>query len=355
MSIVFNNKPGILADVEFSLFFIYNLQWFEEKMENFEVKIDKGFMRNIKELKKKVDCEKVYMKVFFSTDIFGGMDRSLSLPCLDKSKLWNMESYEELINSVKESSEESIKKSIISQLLDLKDRSNELNEVLKEDKKVIELIESLECEASTKWTLFNFLNNIKKYMEEYIEFLNKYIKEYDKVINKRMKEIETFNDYIETNIDKGGKDFLRKAIGGIWEPDDYKRIYVSTMCINAMSCAAEERGDTIYIFIGSHFEETLKQINGADKVSENVSLFKGLGDMTRFNILKLLIEKEVYGQEIADAVGISMATVNYHMTFLMTTKVVQLKRNGQKTYYSLNKERLKEGIEFIEKTFKLEK
>lgn len=75
--------------------------------------------------------------------------------------------------------------------------------------------------------------------------------------------------------------------------------------------------------------------------------------MTRFKILTLLIEKGVFGKEIADAVGVSMAIVNYHMTFLLTTQVVQLKRQGQKTYYSLNKERLKESIEFIKKTFKL--
>lgn len=355
MSIVFNNKPGILADVEFSLFFIYNLEWFENKMENLGVKINKEFSKNINQLKRKVDCNKVYMDVFFSTEIYGGIDRSLSIPCLSKDKIWKMNSYDELISEIKGLSEEEVKGSIISEILELKDRSNELEDLMKDDKKVIEIIESLNCSSSMKWTLFTFLNNIKKNMDEFIDFLEKYIKDYEKVVNKRIDEMKIFNDYIERNIEEVGLEFLKSITGGIWNLDDYEDIYVSTMHINSMSLAGTTLEDEIYIFIGSNFEETLKQINGADKVSENVSLFKGLGDMTRFNILKLLIEKEVYGQEIADAVGISMATVNYHMTFLMTTKVVQLKRNGQKTYYSLNKERLKEGIGFIEKTFKLEK
>lgn len=355
MSIVFNEKPGILADIKFSLFFIYNFEWFEAQMQNFEVKINKEFIKNINQLKNKVDCSKVYMKVLCSTEIYGGTDEALILTGLSNDKIWKMNSYDDLINTIKDLKEEEIKSSIIYELLVIKNRSNELKTVLKEEKEVIELIESLECSSSMKWTLFTFLNNIKKYMNEFVEFLEKYLKEYDKLVNKRIEEMKVFNYYIKKNIEEGGREFFKGITSGIWNLDDYKNIYVSSMHINSMSLSGTELKDELYIFIGSHFEETIKQINGADKVSENVSLFKGLGDMTRFNILKLLIEKEVYGQEIADAVGISMATVNYHMTFLLTTKVVQLKRNGQKTYYSLNKDRLKEGIGFIEKIFKLEK
>lgn len=353
MSIVFNRKPGVFADIEFSLFFIYNIEWFQEKMEGYGVKVHKDFFKNINQLKKWVDCNKIYMDVFFTTEIYDGMDRTLSLPCLNKSNMWEMNSYEDFINSVRESKEEDVKRAIINELLVLKERKNELEDVVNDDKKIIALIESFGCSSRIKWSVFTFLSNIEKYINEYADFLTKYIKQYDKLIGKMAREMDMFNNYIEKNIENEGLEFLKKVIDGLWEIDDYEEIYVSTMHINSISLASEYYDNKIYVLIGSNFEETIKQINGKDNIGENVSLFKGLSDKTRFNILKLLIEKEVYGQEIADAVGVSMATVNYHMTFLLTTKVVQLKKNGQKTYYSLNKERLREGIEFLEDTFKL--
>lgn len=353
MSIVFNSKPGILIDAKFSLMIIYNFEWFESKIEGFGIKLPKDFLKNLKQLKKFVDCDKVYMDVFFNTDIYGHNDQILELPGIDREKLWYMDSYDDLINAIKVTSEEDVKKSIVSQLLDLKERENELEEIMKDDKKVIDLIESLSCSAGSKWSLVKFLNNIKMYMDELIEFLTKYLKEYDKVVSKRVDEMSIFNNYIEKNLEESGVEFLKKILSGIWDTDSFKEIYVSTMHINSVSCAGSTNGDKLYIFIGSNFEDAVKQINGADKEGECVTLFKGLSDITRFKILKLLLEKEVFGQEIANAFGISMATVNYHMTLLLTTKVVQLRRKGQKTYYSLNKERLKDGIKFLEETFKL--
>lgn len=197
MSIVFNEKPGILAEIKFSLFFIYNFEWFEAQMQNFEVKINKEFIKNINQLKKKVDCSKVYMKVLCSTEIYGGTDEALILTGLSNDKIWKMNSYDDLINTIKDLKEEEIKSSIIYELLVIKNRSNELKTVLKEEQEVIELIESLECSSSMKWNLVTFLNNIKKYMNEFVEFLEKYLKEYDKLVNKRIEEMKVFNYYIK--------------------------------------------------------------------------------------------------------------------------------------------------------------
>ena len=52
-------------------------------------------------------------------------------------------------------------------------------------------------------------------------------------------------------------------------------------------------------------------------------VFKNLADKTRFQILNLLKSGDLYGQEIAEKVGITLATVSYHMSFLLAANLVR--------------------------------
>ncbi len=91
---------------------------------------------------------------------------------------------------------------------------------------------------------------------------------------------------------------------------------------------------------------------------ENVSLerfsnaFKSLSDTNRIAILKLLAEKSWYGQEIAEKLNITPATVSYHMAFLQKAGFISFQRMDNRFYYCLNKTNLikyvEDFIRFIE-------
>lgn len=71
------------------------------------------------------------------------------------------------------------------------------------------------------------------------------------------------------------------------------------------------------------------------------NIFNTLGDKTRLEIVKALVERPHYGQELAKMLGISNATVFYHLSQLEKTRAVHLERIEHRVYYVLDATRLR--------------
>lgn len=73
--------------------------------------------------------------------------------------------------------------------------------------------------------------------------------------------------------------------------------------------------------------------------SAAVELFpplKALADETRLHILSLLKGREMYAQEVVEAVGLSQSTVSRHLQLLERTEVVRTRQSGGMKFYSIN-------------------
>lgn len=69
------------------------------------------------------------------------------------------------------------------------------------------------------------------------------------------------------------------------------------------------------------------------------AIFNALGDPTRYQIVKLLIDKpELCVSEVANQIGISTAGISQHMRILESSGLVRPQRLGQKTCYRLQAE-----------------
>ena len=66
--------------------------------------------------------------------------------------------------------------------------------------------------------------------------------------------------------------------------------------------------------------------------------FKAFGDKTRLRIVALLADKELTVNEIVAAIGLSQPTFSRHLGVLRQAEVVHDRRDGQKVYYSLDKD-----------------
>lgn len=69
--------------------------------------------------------------------------------------------------------------------------------------------------------------------------------------------------------------------------------------------------------------------------------FKAFGDRTRLRILKLLSTREMTVNDIVRAVGLSQSTVSRHLAILREAGIAIDRREGQKVYYGLKKEAVK--------------
>ena len=70
--------------------------------------------------------------------------------------------------------------------------------------------------------------------------------------------------------------------------------------------------------------------------------FKAFGEPTRLKILSLLADGEMTVNEITEAVGLSQPTVSRHLAQLRDADIVIDRRDGQRIFYSLNKDVISE-------------
>ena len=69
-----------------------------------------------------------------------------------------------------------------------------------------------------------------------------------------------------------------------------------------------------------------------------LKLFKGLADRSRLQILKSLLEEDMYVERLAQRLELTAATVSFHLKKLMDAGAVSSRREQYYTMYSINKE-----------------
>ena len=75
------------------------------------------------------------------------------------------------------------------------------------------------------------------------------------------------------------------------------------------------------------------------KESEIAVICKALGDENRVQILKMLTGGELCACKILDAFKITQPTLSHHMKTLTDCNLVNSRKEGKWTYYSLNSEK----------------
>lgn len=228
----------------------------------------------------------------------------------------------------------------------------ELLLISSDENRIVNFIRGLKLSSSLKWEALEFFRDVKSSMEGFIKLVKEYIPLYKKIMKKNEKLIKNFDEYIINSIESEGQSFLNKLSRGSVSLDA-EEVIAGTLFLNSRSLVCNTVGENLYVFIGMDFEETVRFVTGDGDVDFNISVFKNLSDKTRFQILSLLKQKELYGQEIAEKVGITMATVSYHMSYLLASNLVKLEKVGQKGYYTLNRNTLRKTVEFLSNNFNL--
>jgi len=81
-------------------------------------------------------------------------------------------------------------------------------------------------------------------------------------------------------------------------------------------------------------------------VKKNVEMLKALADETRLKILSILGEEGEKCQcEIIPLIGKSQSTVSQHLQTLVNSGILELRREGQRTYYRIKDERIKKILD----------
>ncbi|MBS7247920.1 MAG: metalloregulator ArsR/SmtB family transcription factor [Candidatus Jordarchaeales archaeon] len=80
-------------------------------------------------------------------------------------------------------------------------------------------------------------------------------------------------------------------------------------------------------------------------MKKNVELLKALADETRLRILKLVEEGEKCQCEIIPFIGKSQSTISQHLQTLVSSGILEYRREGQRSFYKLKDDRIKKILE----------
>ena len=347
MNITF--KPGIgeVRNLLDSLYMLYNNNY-KKNIESFNIKPDKAVEEALKYLSERVSFNLKHQELFFKEDIFVAPSL-ISSEALEKCK-----TAEDFINALKNLDEEEVRYRVLKDLKHDKDiKEEELKIILQDERKTIDFIRNLQMPSSIKWEVFEFFQEVKASIGELIEFLEKYYPLCMGILEENKASIQEFDNYLINGIENDGEAFIKKITRELIDFDGVDEIFAASAFFNSHSLIFDGRGSKLYLFVGTTFEQAAKELFGEEQVEINLNILKNLSDKTRFQILMLIKDKEMYGQELADKVGITMATVSYHMSYLLLSNIVLIDKIGHKGYYKLNKDTLRKNIDFLKGIFEL--
>lgn len=348
MEIIFDERPGEIYDIFQSLWVINNYDYVQKRKPSLNIKEVNSFEKSLKCLIKESKIDEERLTKYFCKEIepknvlilsnlwkFKTIDKYLEyITNIDDNEVWNF--IIQIIDSITGDKEEEIIESKVN--MDLESMINFIN--------------TKNIDNSIKWEMLMLLNDKERYISEFVKFIEEYLKIYTKLNEKRQIIMENLNKVIKGNIEDQGMGYLNKLVSGIFNFEGYEKIYVTTSVLSNLIIADEYSNDC-FLILGPYFKQLQDSADESCEIDESLNFIKNICESTRFKIIKMLLERDYYGLEIAKELGLTKATVSYHMDFLVTAKVTYIKKEGQKIYYSLNKEVLKESVEFLKKEFRI--
>jgi DNA-binding transcriptional ArsR family regulator len=244
-----------------------------------------------------------------SIDMIWGLVKSV---CKNRLPKEDTIEYKELENS-------------IDQMLDLVEKTE-----FQDNRRRERVIESLKNPDETKQRLYYFMYQYYQRCFASIE---------NKVISIVASQAEKYQNLFDSNPEKFMEQYLNLNPLEIAKP---------IICLSFFKYigwhhySTPSNGEADWFIMGIYSDLLFDENLNLERFS---IFFKTLSDPNRIAILKLLSQKPWYGQELAEKLNITPATISYHMTFLQKVGVITFQKMDNRSYYCLNQNKLMELIE----------
>lgn len=138
-------------------------------------------------------------------------------------------------------------------------------------------------------------------------------------------------------------DYIKDTFGIVWNHYD---VVVRPTVMGNNSWV-----DVSYLGI-SMTEDFLKRFRLSEKNA--CKMLKDLGDPSKFAILKALVDGQKYGKELANILGLTPATISYHIQELLNDGLIQYNPSDNKrVYYDIAKDKIRELGDFVHQELNL--
>ena len=196
-----------------------------------------------------------------------------------------------------------------------------------------------------RMALLRFFQDIDRYyarVREGLEKLEVICRRHYPLVEKRCRE--KAERYLRQGSDSLPVRYMYRLVlkGETLRPQEPVHLCVTPVMYNSMGLRfVVDQPLNKLVFIGMIYEDLDELKNRQKRRQESTeNQLKAIADPTRLSIMRMLSQRPHYVQELADALGLSPATLSHHLKVLLQAMLVGTGIEGRRSYYSLNAEEL---------------
>lgn len=298
------------------------------------------FLDFVKQVQEKLEPYRKSIEVFFLKDEYATQDFNQILIHAYPLFGYRLETYIELLLN----EEPKILKSKLYEAL-----VTSALEKVEDHPNPITFIQNLDFDINYKWHLLLLLEDPKKHIKAYFELIQSIKPIFDTFYQPVEEEVIRLGNEITYQLNHNGASYietlshhrLNRSILDIEQVNLFiSGVFKYTVTINP-------KPSHLNITWGLNMEEGFMKLSQTveNQLSERVLVFKNLGDKTRYEVIKLISQGVTSIKEIATTIGVSSATISYHMNELLNSKIVTLENQNKKFSYIVDYDLLETMIE----------
>ncbi|MFH5881099.1 ArsR/SmtB family transcription factor [Liberiplasma polymorphum] len=316
----------------------------EEHLEKEEVfsKLNQPLYESMKSLQNKLENYKNEIEMFYASEFLSNYDFFNLITKMYPIK--GFKSISDYCDELLKVDKNVLKEAIIYAILSIEDedeainnaQKNEAANLVKHQETLLTFVKELPTTHNYKWQLLIMLedplNHVMKFkalMEKleplYISTFEKHYPYLEDVKNSVIKRLEqnTAESFEALTYHLISSDMLNK---------EENRLLISLVFPLSFMMKSDLQDD--YIIWGIEMEAGFKQVsmNHENRIQKQTQVFKNLSDKTRYEVLRLIASGITSTKDIAERLGVSSATISYHINAFLTTSILKLGKSKHKRY-----------------------
>lgn len=304
---------------------------------------DQRLFDMVKDINLKLQPFKEEINVFYANEYFSSYDLFVLLTA--EYSLLGFESMDDYIEMILAQPEDSIKENLLfSLLITESDRSVQKNidstkkqvkDLVAKQSKMMQFIKELPTESNYKWNLLMILENPIKMIKQFFTLLKQLEPIFEEVYKESQDDIleaeETLSEVYNAN---SKEKFLELSQNMLDEKNFNEENHLFISFIFVYSFLNRETSNGRIFVWGTKMErgfEIVSKMHG-DRIVKTTKVFKVLGDKTRYEVLQLIAGGMTSTKDIAKQLGVTSATISYHINSFVTNNIIKHSSKGKRKY-----------------------
>lgn len=238
-------------------------------------------------------------------------------------------------------------KSLISYVTDDSEEFN--SKPIEDEHALFQVIDSFDLDAERKWLCMQVYLNYKSYLSELLSILDQAAALYKPKLPQLQSMLDEFHAYHEEIIKQQSTTHLFASFKmTISDSDHDVHIYPSIMGFNSARLDnSNEHSNIDYIYTGVLFDKLSSLVHEVISDDSICKQLKVLSDTSKYAILKSIRDMPAYGQELAERLDLTTATISHHMNTLINCGFIKIEKRANRIYYQMDKEKITQFLEHV--------